>query len=261
MPPTTIQRHNLHRRGQSYDMARSPIRRHNHTGSAVSMNTNVGSFQGQQILREAQQQRTARPGQQHMQPQIDGSLAQQQCGFYAQPQPFTGIPYDMSMNGIMSVPLDMNPHSQFQNMQMPVSAGSQTSFMFDENSQNYFQPMHQIPEVGQMMPQHERRMSQPDLRIQTGMRPYTPIHQIQTGMLASLPSEIILTSSSTFPSHSNFITNTATAITKCRIGTALTQMAPKRRQYRVASTCIYAEVEISPRNCRASRSAIILRRL
>lgn len=178
MPPNTIQRHSLHRRGQSHDISRTPIRRHQHTGSAVSMNANTGSIQGQQILREAQQQRTARPGQQHIQPRVDTLIAQQ-CGGFIQQQPFQET-YDMTMNAIMPSPQGMMHHAQFSGMQMPLSAGSQESFMLDENSQNYFQALHSMQDAAQMMTM-DRRMSQPDLTVQTRMRPYTPTHQIQTG--------------------------------------------------------------------------------
>ena len=179
MPPHT-QRQTLHRRGQSYDMARTPIRRQQHTGSAVSMTTNIGSIHGQQILREAQQQRIARPGQQYTQPQVDTSVTQH-CGNFPHPQSFSTIPYDMTMNAIIPINQEMMQHSQYQNMQMPLSAGPQSPFVFDENSQHYFQAMHQMQEAAQMMAQTDRRMSQPDLRIQTGLRPYTPTHQLQTG--------------------------------------------------------------------------------
>lgn len=179
MPPANIQRQNVHRRGQSYDISRSPIRRHQHTGSAVSMNTNIGSIHGQQILREAQQQRTTRPGQQQRNPQLDTTVTQQ-CGFFPQSQPFSETPYNMTMNVFMPVPQDMMPHSQFQDMQMPMSAGSQAAYLLDENSQHYFQAMHQIQEA-QMMSATNGRIPQPELRVQTGMRPYTPTQQIQTG--------------------------------------------------------------------------------
>lgn len=176
MPPTHMQRQSLHQRGQSYDISRTPIHRHRHTGSAVSMHTNIGPIQGQQILREAQQQRLARPGQPSIQPRIDTSVAQQ-CGMF--PQSSSHIPYDMMMN--MPSPNGMVHYSHLQNMNMPTSANSRTSYMFDENTQHYFQPMHHMQDIQQMVPPHDRRLSQPDLRIQTGMRPYTPTHQIQTG--------------------------------------------------------------------------------
>ena len=184
MPPNTTQRQAMHRRGQSYDVARTPIRRHQHNGSAVSMNTNIGSFHGQQILREAQQQKIARPGQQYSQPQVNTSLAQQ-CAIFPHPQSFSSMSYDMTMNAIIPMNQEMMQHSQYQNVPMPMSAGSQSPYMFDENTQHYFQTMHQLQEAAQMMPQTDRRMSQPDLRIQTGLRPYTPTHQLQSGRFSS----------------------------------------------------------------------------
>lgn len=179
LPPTQIQRHSMHRRGQSFDLNRGPVRRHAHTGSAVSMNTNIGPNQRQQILREAQQQRIPRPGQQAIQPRIDTSSAQQ-CGMFQQSSP--SIPYDMTMN--VPPPHGMMPYTHMQHLQqiqMPISAGSQSSFILDENSQHYFQGIHQIQEMPEIMHVTDRRMSQPELRIQTGLRPYTPIHQIQSG--------------------------------------------------------------------------------
>lgn len=176
MPPASIQRHNMHRRGQSFDLCRGPVRRHAHTGSAVSINTNMGPNQGQQILREAQQQRIPKPGQQAIQPRVDTSSAQQ-CGMFPQSSP--SIPYDMTMN--VPSPHGMVPYTHLHQMQMSLSAGLQPPIMLDENNQHYFQNMHQMQELPEMMHFNDRRMSQPELRVQTGLRPYTPIHQIQTG--------------------------------------------------------------------------------
>lgn len=176
IPPNPA-RQSMHRRGQSFDMSRSPIRRHQRTGSAVSTNTNLG----QHILREAQQHRIARPGQQQIQPRVDTSIAQQYSG-YPPTHSLPGTPYDMTMNAYMSVPQNMIQHSQYQNMQMHMQMpqGSPVPFSPMENAQNYFQAMHQMQE-SPAMPNFDRRISQPDLRIQTGLRPYTPTHQIQTG--------------------------------------------------------------------------------
>lgn len=173
IPPNPA-RQAMHRRGQSYDMSRSPIRRHQRTGSAVSMNTNLG----QHILREAQQQRIARPGQQQIQPRIDTSIAQQYGGY--PPQSLPGTPYEMTMNAFMSAPQNMMQHPQYQNMHMQIPHCSPNQFAVMENMQGYFQPMHPMDD-GQIMPNVDRSTSQPDLRIHTGLRPYTPTHQIQTG--------------------------------------------------------------------------------
>lgn len=181
MPPNPTQRQGLHRRGQSYDLARSPIRRHQHTGSMVGTNTNLGSIQGQQILREAQQQRIARPGQQHIQPQVETILAQQ-CG------PLSDTSYDMTINAIMPSQQGMMQHPNFHGMQMPLSAGVQDAYMLDENSQHYFQTLHAVQDAAHMMPM-DRRLSQPDMRIQTAMRPYTPNHQIQTANFPLTPAQ------------------------------------------------------------------------
>lgn len=176
IPPNPA-RQNMHRRGQSFDMSKSPIRRqHQRTGSAVSTNTNLG----QHILREAQQQRIARPGQQQIQPRLDTSIAQQYGG-YPPTHSLPGTPYDMTMNAYMSMPQNMIQHSQYQNMQMPMQMQQNSPIPFSpmDMAPNYFQATHQFQEAQAM--NLDRRMSQPDLRLQTGLRPYTPTHQIQTG--------------------------------------------------------------------------------
>lgn len=180
--PTTIQRQNSqHRRGQSID-SRSPIRRqHHHTGSMVSI-TNLGSTPyGQQILREAQQQRISRPGQ-HQQIELPVSP---QCGMYLS-HPSHSLPtspYDnMTMNAFMQSQ-GMSAHSQFmpQDFNIPMSAGLSGGFELDENNQHYFQSAQYFPHQHMGFAVQDRRQSHPELRIQTGMRPLTPTQQIQTG--------------------------------------------------------------------------------
>jgi hypothetical protein len=180
--PTPIQRQNSpHRRGQSQD-SRSPIRRQQHqrTGSTVST-TNIGSIpHGQQILREAQQQRLARPGQPHP----NELPVSPQCGIYQPMSNSTSTsPYDnMPMNAVMQHHQAIPTHSQFipQDFKMPMSAGLPMGFELDENN-HYFQSSHPISQYMGGMPLHDRRLSQPDLRIHTGMRPITPSQQIQNG--------------------------------------------------------------------------------
>lgn len=181
--PATIQRQNSHqhRRGQSID-SRSPIRRqHHHTGSMVSI-TNLGStLHGQQILREAQQQKLSRPGQhQHFELPVSP-----QCGSYLSQThgSLPTSPYDnMTMNAFMQNQ-GMPSHSQYfpQDFNVPLSADLQVSFEIDENNQHYFQNAHTLNQSMEASMQ-DRRMSHPELRIQTGMRPLTPTQQIQTGM-------------------------------------------------------------------------------
>lgn len=180
-------RQNLHRRGQSFDLQRSPIRKQQH-GSAVSM-TNLGSFNGQQILREAQQQRIVRPGQQnqHQQNMHISIPNSPDCGMF--PVTSNSIPpspYDnMTMNAIMhqnSPGMDFQ-HSQqyFSDMNMPMQSGVPMGLM-DENHPQYFldyQGAHLQQGTGISF--DNRRMSQPDLRVQTQLRPETPSQQIQTG--------------------------------------------------------------------------------
>lgn len=75
------------------------------------------------------------------------------------------------------------------NMNMPISAGMEGMGMnFDQENQqqqHYFQHAHVVN--NSMMP--ERSMSQPDLRIETGHRPYTPEEQIHTGEAETTPVE------------------------------------------------------------------------
>jgi hypothetical protein len=185
-------RHTLHRRGQSFDLQRSPIRKQQQ-GNAVSM-TNLGSIHGQQILREAQQQKIARPGQLQQHPHLNlhtNLPGTPDCGMF---QPATNSippsPYDnMTMNAMMhqnSPSMDF-PHSQqyFTDMNMPMQNGMAMALM-DENSNQFFHDaqtlqFHQSTGISF----DNRRMSQPDLRVQTQLRPHTPSQQIQTGELIS----------------------------------------------------------------------------
>lgn len=168
------QRQGVHRRGLSFDQhQRSPIRRQ---GNMVSI---TNPHHGQHILREAQQLRTARPGQQ----QITTDLpVTPNCANFPNSQPTT--PYDqMSMNAAMQKSQSM----QFQNSpyypydMSPAMSPMQNGFphvvRVDENSQHYFQNVHATQDPSMAF---DRRMSQPDLRVQT-MRPLTPADQIQNG--------------------------------------------------------------------------------
>jgi len=178
-------RQNLHRRGQSFDLQRSPIRKQQH-GSTVSM-TNLGSIHGQQILREAQQQRIVRPGQQH--PNMHISIPNSpDCGMF--PVTSNSIPpspYDnMTMNALMhqnSPGMDFQ-HSQqyFSDMNMQMQSGMPLGLM-DENNPQYFHDVQgpQFHHQSTGISFDNRRMSQPDLRVQTQFRPHTPSQQIQTG--------------------------------------------------------------------------------
>ena len=177
LPPQ--QRQGTHRRGLSFDQhQRSPIRRH--PGSTVSI-TNVQQI-GHQILREAQQQRTARPGQPQLQPQPSNLPVSPQCGYFpgSQPQP----PYDhMTMNSIMHT----SPTMQFASSPYynspdigPMHSPYHGMPMVDENSQHYFQQMHAMTQEANAV-YDARRMSHPDLTVQTQMRPHTPQDQIQNG--------------------------------------------------------------------------------
>ena len=178
--PTMQQRQGVHQRGLSFDQQnRSPIRRQQ-PGGMVSI-TNVAQQLGQQILREAQQQRASRPGQ-----QIDLPVQHPQCGMYPGSTP--NSPYEtMTMNSIMQ----SSPHMQFDNspyyppdISSMQAAGYQGMGGVDENSQHYFQQLHQARQQPNAV-FDARRLSQPELRVQTGMRPHTPQDQMQTGKCIS----------------------------------------------------------------------------
>ncbi len=180
--PPTYQRPNSHRRGQSLDQ-RSPIRRqHQQPGSMVSI-TNLGSTpQGQQILREAQQQNLARPGRRNETP---GSP---QCGPYSLNTQFdqnTMYHNSPTMNAMMqSSGTPQMTHSPFytQDMNMPMSAGFDgMGLALDENTQHYFQPSHHVRQDFGNGTVDTRRMSQPDMQMYAEQRPITPAQQINNG--------------------------------------------------------------------------------
>ncbi|ETN45477.1 uncharacterized protein HMPREF1541_09309 [Cyphellophora europaea CBS 101466] len=144
----------------------------------------TNQYHGQQILREAQQLRAARPGQQHITTDLPNPP---QCAIYPNSQPST--PYDhMSINTAMSkqamqysnspyFPYDMSPavspiQNQFPNVPR-----------VDENAQHYFQNVHSDQDPNMIF---DRRMSQPELRIQS-VRPHTPSEQIQNAQYPLTP--------------------------------------------------------------------------
>lgn len=189
MPP---QRQSLHRRGQSFDQQRSPIRRQQQQhGSTVSM-TNLGSIHGQQILREAQQQKIARrPGQQ-LQLNMDMPISPD-CGIYSGSSgSMPGTPFEnMSMNAFMH----QNPNGMdyshspqfFSDMYMSMQNGMPGMGIMDENTPQYLHDARSVhSQQSSGMSFDARRMSQPDLRVQTQLRPHTPSHQIQTGELLQI---------------------------------------------------------------------------
>ena len=77
LPASTLQRNGSHRRGQSYDQQSNQRQTRQHwPQDDTTVSTNPGLQQRQQhILREAQQQRLARPG--HLQPRSDFPLEPQ----------------------------------------------------------------------------------------------------------------------------------------------------------------------------------------
>ena len=187
MPQTQHRPANLHRRGHSFDQ-RSPIRRQ-YPGMVSIANVESLRQHGQQILREAQQQRTPRPGQpldQQQQQQFDiTGPPSPHCGVpVSMPQHGPGMPYDnlTTMNAMMypGPPMQHIAHSpyQMQDMNMPMLAGIEGYGMpVDENSMHYFNPVQ--PDYLYMPP--DRRQSHPDLHVHTGIRPITPTHQMHSG--------------------------------------------------------------------------------
>jgi hypothetical protein len=182
--PPSIQRPTAHRRGQSLDQQRSPIRRHhNHTGSTAVSITDLGSTpQGQQILREAQQEKVARPGQ------LNHTALAPQCGLFQLNTNFTPDPtYSnaATMNAILqNSPHMQMPHSPFyaHDMTMPMSTSFDGMGLgIDENSQHYFQAQPNISQEFVQGLNDMRTMSQPDLQLYTEQRPITPTQQINTG--------------------------------------------------------------------------------
>jgi hypothetical protein len=180
-----IQRHNSHRRGQSLDQ-RNPTRGANRqSGSTVSI-TNQGSTNiGQHILREAQQQNLAGPGQRNQLP------ISPRCGTFADPnidqnELFTSATIDAMLQeqAMMHV---ASPLQQYfsQDLYMPASAGLESmGSNVDENSQHYFHPTHQMTLSMEDEMLNERRMSQPDLQMYAQQRPITPAQQMNSGKCA-----------------------------------------------------------------------------
>ena len=167
--PTTTQRQGVHRRGQSFDQhQRSPIRRQQ--GNLVSINN-----QGQHILREAQQLRTARPGQQH--PVLDLPIYPQCAPFSGSTPEYDNMTMSTGMQKSHSMQFPSSPYYQYN--PSPAMSPMQGNFpnigRVDENSQHYFQNMHSSQDPN--MPFDTRRMSQGDLRL----RPHTPADQVQIG--------------------------------------------------------------------------------
>jgi hypothetical protein len=179
-----IQRHTSHRRGQSLDQ-RSPIRgADRQTGSTVSI-TNQGSATiGQQILREAQQQNLAGPGQRNQSP------VSPQCGtFPDQNIDQNGLCNSTTVNAFLqdqAIVHVASPLQQYfsQDLYMPTSAGLEGMDSNVENSQHYFQSAHNVRLNLEDEMLNERRMSQPDLQMYAQQRPITPAQQMNSGECA-----------------------------------------------------------------------------
>lgn len=180
--PPTIQRHNSHRRGQSLDQ-RSPTRGANRqTGSTVSI-TNTGSATiGQQILREAQQQNLARPGQRNQSPVASD------CGIFQDHNiDHNEIYNSTTMNAILQEQSNLqvaSPLEQFfsQDLYMPSQAdfeGTDSNVGLD--SQHYFQSTHNVRQSFEDEMMNQRKMSEPDLQLCGQQRPTTPAQQMNSG--------------------------------------------------------------------------------
>ena len=184
MPPA-LQRPPSHRRGQSLDQQRSPIRRQPPTGSMVSI-TNLGSTpHGQQILREAQQQRVARPGQQNIEiPQSP------QCGPLSPQYNLTPNPMYSNHQQAMSAAMQSSGNMQtahspyfLRDAHLAMSADPDGMGLgFDENTHHYFQQSHHYRQESDHQLEEMRPMSQPEMNMffQQQQRPTTPAHQIDT---------------------------------------------------------------------------------
>ncbi|KIW11050.1 hypothetical protein PV08_10349 [Exophiala spinifera] len=170
MPP---QRQTLHKRGQSFDQQRSPIRRQQHHGNT--------------------RQKIARPGQ-HLQLNLDIPISPD-CGIYSgvsgsMPETLENMP----MNAFVHQnPQCMEfPHSQqfFSDMNMSMRSGMPSMSVMDENSPQYLfdaQAHNLHSQRTRNLSFDARRQSQPELRVQTQLRPHTPSHQIQTAQFPLTP--------------------------------------------------------------------------
>jgi hypothetical protein len=241
LPPTT-QRQGVHRRNLSYDQhQRSPIRRQG-TATAVSItNNNHG-----QILREAQQLRTARPGQQ--QPLSATLPVNTQCAPSFQHPHLDNNTYDDPLEAYLlkGQPMQFPPSPYHSYAMSPAMSPMQNNFpdmvRFDENTQHYFQTMHQSQDPNAF----DRRMSQPDLRAQ--MRPQTPAEQLQTGnFAASLPSNPTLTIRSPVPPDTTMHSICSSPAT----ANAILPTPASYPSYLLASAGLYATWPIPARHCRA----------
>ena len=177
-----VQRHGSHRRGQSLDQ-RSPTRgAKRQTGSKLSI-TNQGSATiGQQILREAQQQTLARPGQRNQSP-----VSPQRSTILDHTIDQGGLHNANTIDAILQEQAKMQvatPIEQYfaQDLYMPISAGleSMDPNMGDE-SQHYFQTTHSTRHGLEDEMTNERTMSQPDLQMYAQQRPNTPAQLTNRG--------------------------------------------------------------------------------
>ncbi|KAL2410972.1 hypothetical protein ABEF95_003672 [Exophiala dermatitidis] len=147
MPP---QRQNSHRRGQSFDQQqRSPIRKYHH-GSTCSIYT-------------------------------------------TSPNSIPATSYEnMAMNAIMhqnAQGIDYShSHQYFSDLNMSMQHGIPNMGLMDENNPQYLHAAHMVhSHADSEISLDARRMSQPDLRVQTSLRPHTPSHQIQTAQFPLTP--------------------------------------------------------------------------
>ena len=178
--PNGLQRQNSHRRGQSLDQ-RSPRRVQNRQLASTVSSTNQGSpTTGQHILREAQRQNLARPGQQTHSP------ISPRCDI----TPRTGANnqmYDGSMETFMQEQASLQTSSPIQpcfspGIYMPSSAGIQDIHSdLGENSPGYFQATEDFQSAFTNGALIERSMSQPDLLLNAQQRPITPAQQMNSG--------------------------------------------------------------------------------
>ena len=185
IPAPGLQRHNSHRRGQSLDQ-RSPIRRPRSVYEGVSI-TNKGSIFEQQILREAQQQRLQRPGQQTQSHIPQCGLPMDNTDFQRMSMPMTQSIY--TDQAIMNAPLQSPGNTNYEigrGIELPMGgAYEMVGLGLDENANNHYfqQSHHQLYDMNDGMGMDMRRMSQPDLQ-DFGQRPMTPLQQMNNSELS-----------------------------------------------------------------------------
>jgi hypothetical protein len=199
-----LTRHNSHRRGQSLDQQRSPIRRRQSPTQDPNrtMHTNLGNHEFQQhILQEAQQQRLARPGQQQQQQLYQQPLTISpgtQCGPIQEQFQFNDS-NNLYMNAnLMNAMSQISGNQQLGNAQeltpthsfdMSTAAGYFDGFSLglDQLPESQSPAAFRTPQPLMVQTQesilagHARQLSQQSNLSMQYQRPTTPVKQINIG--------------------------------------------------------------------------------